>query len=469
MRRHALLLLCAWLGCAMTTRAADARPPRPNIIFLLADDLGWADVGYHGGKIKTPHLDKLAAAGAKLEFHYVQPLCSPTRAALMSGRYPLRHGLQVGVVKPSMDYGLPLDERTLPQALKEAGYFTAITGKWHLGHVKPDYLPTRRGFDHQYGHFNGAIDYFTHERDGGLDWHRHDKGLREEGYTTHLLAREAVGIIEKHDTSRPLFLYVPFNAPHAPYQVPEEYTKPYASEKPTRRNFCGMVVALDEAVGKIVAAVEKRGLRGNTLFIFSSDNGGVAPGTAADNGPLRAGKGTVYEGGTRVPAFATWDGRIKPGAVVNAPMHMVDWYPTLLTLAGVSLKQKHPLDGFNMWPVIAEGKASPRKEVVHNIAPDLGALRIGDWKLVVNGHRRDSGDVDGRKKGKQSAEPSGDQVELFNLASDPYEKSNLAAQNPAKVKELRARYDELARQAAKPLIHPTPEGFKAPRVWGETD
>src|SRR5262245_25774119 len=191
--------------------AADdaAKPPQPNIVFLLADDLGWADVGWHGGEIQTPHLDRLAAAGARLEQFYVQPVCSPTRAALMTGRYPMRHGLQVGVVRPWAQYGLPLEERTLPQALQEAGYVTAICGKWHLGHFRPEYLPTRRGFDHQYGHYNGALDYFTHVRDGGFDWHRDDRVCHDEGYTTHLLAKEAVRLIRAHDGQKPLFLYVP--------------------------------------------------------------------------------------------------------------------------------------------------------------------------------------------------------------------------------------------------------------------
>src|SRR3954453_19167812 len=200
-----LCLLCFLLFLSLTgSFAAD----RPNIVFFLIDDLGWSDVGFHGGEIKTPNIDKLAAAGARLEAFYVQPVCSPTRAALMTGRYPMRHGLQVGVVRPWAQYGLPLDERTLPQALKDAGYETAICGKWHLGHVRPEYLPTHRGFLHQYGHYNGAIDYFTHVRDGGVDWHRGDHARQDEGYPTHLVAREAVRIIEKRDPKKPLFLYV---------------------------------------------------------------------------------------------------------------------------------------------------------------------------------------------------------------------------------------------------------------------
>src|SRR5262245_21349742 len=256
-----------------------AAADRPNVVVILADDLGRHDCGFMGGtQIKTPHLDRLAAAGARLDAFYVQPLSSPTRAALLTGRYPMRHGLQVGVVRPWAQHGLPLDERTLPQALKDAGYATAIVGKWHLGHFAPEYLPTRRGFDHQYGHYNGALDYFTHIRDGGFDWHRDDKVSRDEGYSTHLLGKEAARLVREHGGKQPLFLYVAFNAVHAPHQVPEEYTKPYAALKGVRQTYAGMLAALDEAVGQIVAAVDEQGLRDNTLFVFSSDNGGPQPG-----------------------------------------------------------------------------------------------------------------------------------------------------------------------------------------------
>jgi arylsulfatase A-like enzyme len=191
-------------------------------------------VSYHGGEIKTPNLDQLAARGAKLEQFYVQPVCSPTRAALLTGRYPMRHGLQVGVVRPWAQYGLPLEEQTLAQGLKQAGYFTAICGKWHLGHFQKPYLPTERGFDHQYGHYNGALDYFTHERDGGFDWHRNGETCRDEGYTTELIGNEAVRLIEHHDFKRPLFLYVPFNAP-PPRCKPGPRTSCFTSISPYRQ------------------------------------------------------------------------------------------------------------------------------------------------------------------------------------------------------------------------------------------
>jgi arylsulfatase A-like enzyme len=375
----------------------------------------------------------------------------------------MRYGLQVGVVRPWAQYGLPLEERTLAQALHEAGYETAICGKWHLGHVRRDYLPTKRGFDHQYGHYNGALDYFTHVRDGGFDWHRDDQVCRDEGYTTHLIAREAVRLIKGRDPKKPLFLYVPFNAVHAPHQVPAKYTAPYRSLPEPRRTYAGMLAALDEAAGQILAALDEAKMRQDTLIIFSSDNGGPQPGRVTDNGRLRAGKGTLYEGGVRVAACAAWDGRIKPGTVVEQPLHAVDWYPTLLKLAGAKAEQKLPLDGLDAWPAVAQGKPSPHKDILLNAAPGGGALRAGDWKLVLNGRRGADDGADTPNK------PGKDTVELFDLAKDVSEKDDLAAKYPDKVKELRGRYEALAKQAVKPKQAPKAADFKSPRVWGEED
>jgi arylsulfatase A-like enzyme len=267
-------LLSLFLIATLTFALSSWGAQRPNIIYILADDLGWADVGWHGGEIRTPHLDKLADGGAKLEQFYVLPVCTPTRAALMTGRYPIRHGLQVSVVRPWAQYGLPLDERTLPQALKEAGYTTHISGKWHLGHFQPAYLPLQRGFDTQYGHYNGAIDYFTHARDGGHDWHRNDEESREKGYATSLLGDEAVRVIEQKHDGKPFFLYLSFNAPHTPLQAPPEYVKRYSHITDKKRQvYAAMVECLDEQVGRVVVALELHALISNTLIIFSSDNG----------------------------------------------------------------------------------------------------------------------------------------------------------------------------------------------------
>src|SRR5262249_22069628 len=341
-----------------------------------------------------------------------------------------------------------------------------------LGHFQPAYLPTRRGFDHQYGHYNGALDYFTHIRDGGLDWHRDDRASHDEGYSTHLLAREAARIVAAHDPSRPLFLYVPFNAVHAPHQVPDSYKAPYANLAEPRRTYAGMVAAMDEAVGQVVAAIDRKGMRPNTLFVFSSDNGGPAPRRVTSNGPLRAQKGTVYEGGVRVPAFATWEGHIRPRTVVSAPLHMVDWYPTLLGLAGASTAQTLPLDGRDAWPAITQGAASPHDAILLNAAPHGGAIRAGDWKLVINGARTsvEGGDAEASAEAKAKARAKAqapETIELFNLAADPKEEHEVAAENPVKVKELRARYDAFAREAVPPKARPRPAGFQSPKVWGE--
>ena len=251
-----LLACTALLTCADTLAAADTPKPtaKPNLVFLLLDDLGYADCGFMGGKdIRTPHIDKLARAGTVLESLYVQPVCLPTRAALMTGRYATRTGVYT-IVRPHATWGLPLTERTLATALREAGYETALTGKWHLGEFQPAYLPTARGFDHQYGHYFGMIDYFTHIRGGTHDWYRNDKEVREEGYSTHLIAREACKLIAEKDKTKPLFLYVPFNGVHAPLQVPENYLTPYATLRGPRQKLAGMLAAVDEAIGQIVAA-----------------------------------------------------------------------------------------------------------------------------------------------------------------------------------------------------------------------
>ncbi|RMD75086.1 MAG: arylsulfatase, partial [Lentisphaerae bacterium] len=307
--------------------SADSEPaPHPNIVYFLVDDMGYADCTFNGGTdIKTPNIDRLAAAGTILKSFYVQPLCSPTRSALLTGCYPTRTGVY-HVITPGAPWGMPLDHLTIADVLKKAGYFTAICGKWHLGEFRREYRPNWRGFDHQYGHMLGNLDYFTHLRNGKLDWYRNDQPLHEEGYTTELIAREACRVIREHSQShKPLFLYVPFNAIHSPYQVPEHYLKGYEHLTGRRKILAGMMAAADVAIGRICAELERQGMRKNTLIIFSSDNGGTHPGKVSLNTPLRGGKGSVYEGGVRVPAFVTWPGKIPAGKVIDEPLHIVDW------------------------------------------------------------------------------------------------------------------------------------------------
>ena len=455
------LILGISLLMATTASLAAADETRPNVVFLLVDDLGREDCGFMGGtEINTPHIDKLAAAGGKLDAFYVQPLCSPTRAALLTGRYPMRYGLQVGVVKPWAQYGLPLDERTLAQDLQAAGYATGVFGKWHLGHFAQEYLPTRRGFDRQYGHYNGALDYFTHEREGGFDWHEDDKVCRDEGYSTTLIGQRAAQFVTENAGKKPFFLYVPFNAVHAPYQPPKNGTAAYPNLNGQRQNYAAMLTATDDAIGAIVSAVEKAGVRSNTLFVFSSDNGGPAPGRVTDNGDFRGAKGGLYEGGVRVAAFATWDGHIPAGSTIAEPMHIVDWRPTLQKLCRVQSDDSLPMDGVNIWPTLVDGAASPHKIILLNSTPKAGAVRTGDWKLIVSRAAQN-----GKKK---QARRRGQLVQLFDLRNDPYEKVNLANEQPDKVKELRRALARLADEAVPPKGGGAkPRSFVAPAVWGE--
>jgi len=443
---------------------------RPNIVFLLADDLGFTDVGFHGSEIQTPHIDRLANSGVKLEAFYVQPVCSPTRAALLTGRYPARYGLQVGVVRPWAQYGLPLEERTLPQGLKTVGYQTAICGKWHLGHFQKSYLPTQRGFDHQYGHYNGALDYFTHLRDGGFDWHRQDQVCRDAGYTTVLLGNEAVNLINNHNFQQPLFLYVPFNAPHTPLQALPEHLEIYKDiPDKQRRTYAAMVHCVDEQIGRIAAAIADKDQTQQTLFIFSSDNGGPTK-LGATNGILRAGKGTLYEGGTRVAAFATWPGHLPAGQACHEPLHMVDWYPTLLNLTGASLDQPLEIDGLDVWATIQGKAVSPHADILINTTPIDGAIRAGQWKLILAGgqspeeQEREASPESKKKPSRTDADPM---VELFDLSQDPGETHNLAATHPEKVQALKQRLSAYAKAAAAPKSAPKPQGFQSPAIWGE--
>ena len=232
---------------------------RPHIVYIVADDLGWKDVGFHGSDIKTPSIDRLAQEGARLEQFYVQSMCTPTRAALMTGRYPFRYGLQTLVIPTPTKYGLPTDERLLPQVLKEAGYRTVMVGKWHLGHADRKYWPRQRGYDNHYGAMVGEIDYFTHASSNVRDWYRNNQPVKEEGYVTQLLGKDAVARINEHDPKTPLLLYLAFTAPHAPYQAPKQYLDKYKHiAEPTRRAYAAMITSMDDEIGKVIAALDKK-------------------------------------------------------------------------------------------------------------------------------------------------------------------------------------------------------------------
>jgi len=423
---------------------AAPNPKPPHIVHIVSDDQGWKDVGFRGSDIMTPNIDQLARTGAELQEFYTQPFCSQTRAAMLTGRYPFRYGMQIGAIPSGAHYGVPTDEWYLPQSLREAGYMTALVGKWHVGHAKREFWPRHRGFDYFYGALVGELDYFTHSAHGIVDWYRDDRQIKEEGYVTTLLGNDAVRLIEKHDPDKPLYLYLAFTSPHTPYQAPQDYLDRYKTiADPARRAYAAMITAMDDQIGRVVAALEKRKMRDNTIILFHSDNGGTRSakftGESAvkgelppNNGPYREGKGTLYEGGTRVVAVANWPGRIKAGQV-NEMIHVIDLFPTLIGLAGGRFDKSKPVDGLDVWQTISAGQPSPRTEMVYNIDPSGGAIRQGDWKLVW-----------------LALLPGN--VELFNLAADPSEKTNLVDANPDKVKALQGRIKDLAAQMVTPFF-----------------
>lgn len=440
-----LTLLLTLLLSSFAALAAD----KPNIVVIMADDLGNADLGYRGSKIKTPNLDQLARTGVRLESYYGQQLCTPARAALMTGRYPMRHGLQTFVIFPGHKYGLPTDEVTLPQALKAAGYSTWMVGKWHLGHADEKYWPQNRGFDHFYGNLVGEVDYFTKERGGLVDWQRNGKFLKEEGYHTALIGDEAVKLIEAQNAATPFFLYFAALAVHAPLQAPKEEIEAYAGifEDGEKRAYAAMMTNLDKQIGRMVAALEKKGVRDNTVIFFTSDNGGVnkskpmAPGgkpaskPPASNGELRDGKSSLYEGGVRLPAIVNWPAKLKP-AVVHEPLHHVDVMPTLLAVAGGKGSDAHPFDGKDASATLADGAPSPHEDILINVELFRGAIRKGQWKLV-----------------KLATLPG--KTELFDLSTDIGEKKNVAKDHPEIVKDLSTRLNAYAKEQK------TSEWFKA--------
>ena len=455
--------LAVWfVGLTGATAAGDAE--KPNIVIMVADDLGWGDVGYHGSEIATPHLDQLAAEGVRLENFHVAPLCSPTRAGLMTGRWPIRYGMGESVITPWRKWGLSTSEHTIADMLEAAGYQQrSAVGKWHLGHYKRSLLPMQRGFTSFYGHYNGAFDYFTHEREGELDWHRNEESSRDEGYATDLIGKEAARIIEASNKAEPFFLYVPFNAPHDPMQAKEEDLAKYEKIKDKNtRIYAAMVDSMDQAIGKILSAIDEKGIRENTFVLFFSDNGGIT--RWADNGDWRAGKGTVYEGGVRTAAVVRWPGGLPGERVCDAMMGYIDVYPTLKRVAGFSGKDPNPLDGRDMLDVIRGEAPAPKRDWFSYIAqgnPDRAAICDGTWKLVVTGGSALDAEI-----GKEQP-----RIELFHLGNDPAESKNLVAEENSRAAEMLSRLQAHRRLKINgiPDFLEGKDGFVAPEEWRITD
>jgi len=444
MTTQAILLLAALATSALATCHAIANDsaPRPNVILIMADDLGWADVAFHGGSAPTPNLDKLAAESLELTQHYVAPVCSPTRTGLMTGRFWSRFG----VTSAQNERALPWDTVTLPRALQQAGYETCLTGKWHLG-SNPAWGPNHFGFDHSYGSLAGGVGPWNHFYKQGPfsnTWHRNEQLLEESGHVTDLIAHEAVQWIAQR-SDRPFFLYVPFTAVHLPVREPPEWLArvPRGIEGEVARHYAACVMHLDDAVSRILAALDEAGQRQSTLVIFTSDNGGSTaenhdPRYPADdyptgklpgnNLPLRGQKGQLYEGGIHVPTMVSWPGQLKAGEC-SAPLHITDWMPTICGLAGYEPKQNLKWDGQDIWKVLI-GEATLPPRPLYWVAPQSrsSALRVGDWKLI---QRREAGR---------------DQFELYHLANDPGETTDLSELQPGKTHELQDQLAAMARQ-----------------------
>ncbi|XP_015125086.1 arylsulfatase B [Diachasma alloeum] len=373
----------------------------PHIIYILADDLGWNDVGFHGaGDIRTPNLDALAYTGLILNRHYVTPLCSPSRSALMTGKYPIHTGMQHGVVKGAEPWGLSLAEKLLPEYLSDLGYRRHIVGKWHLGHYKRKYTPLYRGFESHIGFWTGHHNYFDHTAEElpywgvdmrrGLDtaWDLHGK------YSTDVFSREAVKVIQRHNATEPLFLYLAHGATHSSNSydllpVPDEAVEKFPDVAHyKRRKFAAMLSKVDDSVGAVVDALMKKEMLKDSVIVFSSDNGGPAEGfngNAASNYPLRGVKATPWEGGVRSSALLWTPKLSNPGRIFTKKMHIVDWLPTLLTLAGAN-KSSIPasLDGIDMWRSMNTNDSPPSRVILHNIdvLAKYGAITVDNWKLI---------------------------------------------------------------------------------------
>jgi arylsulfatase A-like enzyme len=478
------LVLCALLA-AVAPRAS-AEPARPNVIVIVADDLGFSDPGFRGGPIDTPNLDGLAREGLEFERFYTTPICSPTRAALHTGRDPMRLGVVYNTIMSWHNNGVHPDERFMPEAFLEAGYQTAMVGKWHLGHAQQTYHPNERGYEHFYGHLHTEVGYFPpFAVQGGKDFQRNGQSIEAEGYETFILADEASRWIRARDPDRPFFLYLPFIAPHTPLEAPADLLEKYADledDRPPARSeftdftrriarltlqpsarpvYAGVVDAMDQAIGRVLAALEDEGLSENTIVLFLSDNGGAAYATGgANNAPFRGGKGETFEGGIRVVAMMRWPARLAAGTKLPDVVTVMDVFPTLAGAAGIEPGNVRKLDGRNLWPAISQGERFGLERPLFFAAEMTvpGSVMVtafdNEWKLVQE-----------IQQGQISTEVTS---HLFRIEEDPYERRNLASAHPeivADMTESIVRWRALHPVGGTPRGIMPPPGWRAPRDW----
>ena len=420
------------LAILVPTVGAAQTPQQPNVVVIMTDDMGYADIGSYGAPdIRTPNIDSLARDGVKLtDFHSNGVLCTPTRAGFISGRYQQRYLLESALPSegaPGGERGLPVRGHSLPQLLKNAGYATALVGKWHLGY-KPEFSPKAHGFDYFFGLKSGYIDYYTHTGgDGKNDLWENDTPITQDGYSTDLITERALKFIEQN-AGRPFFLDLAYNAPHWPYQVPDKpsvapgnarHVMPHEAGTSTRADYVAMMERVDRGVGEVLRTLERRGLAGNTIVMFTSDNGGE---WLSNNGPLFHRKWTVWEGGIRVPLLVRWPGRLPRGKVSNQVGITMDLTASILAAAGATLPADARQEGINLLPIL-EGRAPEVPRTLFWRANIGGrnqkAARHGDFKLVIDGNA----------------------IMLFNLKNDVGERNDLARQRQDAARELRGLLD----------------------------
>lgn len=419
-------------GAAPLPAASPASSVRkPNILVIVADDLGYADVGIHGGtQIPTPNIDSIAKGGVRFTQGYVScPVCSPTRAGLLTGRYQQRfgHEFNPGPDADRVTFGLPLTEITAANILKDAGYATGIVGKWHLG-FQPERDPAKRGFDEFFGFLQGAHSYVDLAPNGDKSIYRGTEPVEEKEHLTDAFAREAVDYIERHK-SAPFFLYLTFNAVHSPLEPDPKYLERFsgiADER--RRKYAALLTGLDDAVGRVLGKVRDSGIEQDTLIFFIGDNGGPTQ-NGSDNAPLRATKATVYEGGVRVPYFIQWKGHIPEGVTYDKPVISLDILPTAAAAAAASLPGDRVIDGVNLLPYITGHNAAHPHEYLYWRYGEQSAVRSKDWKLV-------------RFQGQE---------QLFNLTADKAESQDRLTEQPEAAKGLQEAYAQWESNLSAPL------------------
>ena len=417
MKRKACFLFLFLAVCPTVVSAQSTTTSlKPHIVMFVSDDMGWNEVGYHGSKIATPHIDGLAKEGVQLDRFYVHPICSPTRTALMTGRSPARFGI-TGAIGRGV---VPLGEHFLPQTFQKAGYQTFMVGKWHLGERSDDYAPNARGFDHFFGFHGGGINYYTTDGSRARGWFRNGQSVAPQGYSTDLLADEAIKLLKNRNKIKPVFLYLPFNAPHQPAQASERLLEKYRKLGFFGRRVgqAGAIEAMDAAIGRVLATIEAEGISKETLVMFFCDNGsgGGRRGSTALPGQLalRGGKGSVLEGGIRVPAVLRWPGVIRAGTTCSQLISAQDLFPTFAAAAGIEPANQKPLDGVNCWPAIVQNKAMKRPPVI--VAGPSGDFAVlhDQWKLTWG-------------QG---------QVSLYNVKDDPIESKDVILNHPETAAKL---------------------------------